>query len=308
MLAAGALVLGLLLAAPAAANANARVVTSWPFTAPYGSFAESLALGPDGSLYASLTTWGDEADSGQIVAISPSTGAKTPFGESIDVGLGLLTGVAFDQSGNLYVAEAFSDTPGVFRVPANGPPTQVLALPSESFPNGVAFHDGYLYVTDSSLGAVWRSNPSVLSSPSEPWLEDALLMPGSGPRDHGIGANGIAFRGDWLYVSVSDGARIVRAAVLPDGSAGPLEVVLERATLRSADGIAFDASGNLWITTNGPNRGQLLKLGVNRKLELVATQANWLDYPAMPVFGPSGSLFVENGSFELGTPSIVELQ
>src|SRR5689334_20059300 len=101
LLAACALALGLLLAAPAAAGLNARVVTAWSFTAPYGSFAESLALGPEGNLYASVTTWGDEADTGRIVAVSPATGTQTPFGEAIDVGLGLLTGVAFDDSGNL---------------------------------------------------------------------------------------------------------------------------------------------------------------------------------------------------------------
>jgi sugar lactone lactonase YvrE len=125
--------------------------------------------------------------------------------------------------------------------------------------------------------------------------------------DHGIRANGIAFRGSQLYASVSDAGRRVRVAARQDGSAGPLRVVLERGTLRrSADGIAFDPAGNLWIVTNGANTGRVPVLA-NGELTAVGGQYAWLDYPAMPVFGPSGTLFVENCSFLLGTPSIVEL-
>ena len=162
-------------------------------------------------------------------------------------------------------------------------------------------------MTDSSLGAIWRSDPSVFSTPSEPWVSDPLLAPGTRVGDHGIGANGIAFRDGRLYVSVSDAGRIVRLAVRQDGTAGPLRVVLERGTLQTADGIAFDSDGDLWIVTNGPNRGRVLELS-HGELTSVGGQPAWLDYPATPVFGPSGALFVENGSFLLGAPSIVELR
>jgi hypothetical protein len=301
-----ALVAGVAAAAAAPlGGAQVCAVTTWDFVPRYGSFAEGMALGADGGLYVSVTTWGDEVDLGQIERVSRLTGARTPFGERIDLGLGLLTGVAFD-GGHLYVAEAFTDSPGVYRVEASGPPAQVLALPAESFPNGIAFHDGQLYVTDGSLGAIWRSDPGVFSTSAEPWLSDPLLAPGTHMGDHGIGANGIAFRGSQLYASVSDAGRVVRVAVRQDGSAGPLRVVLERGTLQSADGIAFDPAGDLWIVTNGPNRGRVLVVA-NGELTAVGGQPAWLDYPAMPVFEPSGSLFVENGSFLLGTPSIVEL-
>ena len=97
-------------------------VTTWPWVDPYGSFAEGLALGPDVALYASLTTWGDESDTGQIVRIALPGGAQTAFGPAIATP-GLLTGVAFDSQGRLYVASAtFSDDdlPGVFPQPPGG--------------------------------------------------------------------------------------------------------------------------------------------------------------------------------------------
>ena len=71
----------------------------------------------------------------------------------------------------------------------------------------------------------------------------------------GIGANGIAFRGDRLFVSVADYGRIVRIPVRTDGSPGKPVVVCEEAKLKTADGIAFDAFGGLWITTDSGTTG-----------------------------------------------------
>ena len=204
LLAVAVLALGLLVSAQAsvgvasAAPSHPQVVASWPFTDPYGSFAESMTLGANGNLYVSLTTWDDVNDVGQIVQVTPA-GAKSQYGESMDLGYGLLTGLAFYQ-GDLYVAVAFNDSPGVYRVPASGSPTQVLALPEESFPNGLAFHDGYLYVTDSAFGAVWRSDPTTPSAQSDPWLQDELLAPGTGPRTTGserTGSPSTAIRCTW---------------------------------------------------------------------------------------------------------------
>lgn len=296
-----------------------RVLTTWPFVEPYGSFAESAALGEDGRLYASVTTWGDEVDVGQIVRISPRTGDRTPFGPSIETA-GLLTGVAFDEHGRLYVANAtFSDAdqPGVFRVDQTGT-TRVLTLPAESFPNGLAFRDGYLYVSDSALGAVWRARPGKSAAPAAPWFQDDLLEPGVPPEgggvhgvdDAGIGANGIAFRDGHLYVASSDQACIVSIPILRNGNAGQPSIVAgPREELKSVDGIAFDLLGNLWLVTNGPGKGRLEVLTAFGTLFVLADAPSWLDYPTQPVFGTTpatlGSLYVANGSYDGGTPSLI---
>lgn len=301
-----------LAAAPArsdtpAPGLSAATVSSWPWADPYGCFAEGLALGADGYLYASVTTWGEESNTGQIARIAPIGGAKTAFGPSIETP-GILTGVAFDAQGRLYVASAtFSDEnlPGVYRIDARSV-TRVLTLPADSFPNGLAFRDGYLYVSDSALGAIWRTRPDAKTTLDTPWLQNALLAPGR--RPDGIGANGIAFRPDGLYVAVSDAGRIVRIATLPNGTAGRISVLAERPELRSADGIAFDAIGNLWVTANYPDSGRLLMLTTAGKLVVRADRPGWLDYPTQPVFVPSTKtlgLYVENGSFEAGTPAVV---
>ena len=292
-----------------------HVVTSWPFTEPYGSFAEGMAFGRDGKLYASVTTWTDLTNVGQVVRISPSTGARTAFGGTLESG-GFLTGLAFDEHGRLYVAAATfpqsadDPLPGIFRVDPSGPPTRVVTLPADSFPNGLVFRDGELFVSDSNLGAIWRVTPTGSNQTLDtPWAEDATLLPGTGPDAKGIGVNGIAFRGNALYVAVSDAGRLVRIPIARDGSAGKVGIVLERDELVSADGIAFGVMGELWIVTNGPTTGRLLLLLPGGQLVTVADQPDWLDYPTMPVFGSTrtifGSLYVENGSLDNGVPSIV---
>jgi sugar lactone lactonase YvrE len=220
----------------------------------------------------------------------------------------LLTGLAFDDRGLLYVADAtFSDTdlPGVFRVDRKGL-TRVLTLPADSFPNGLAFQDGYLYVSDSALGAIWRAHPYKGSVLTEPWLQHETLMPGEG----GLGANGIASRRGFLYVAVSDAGRIVRIPALRNGKPGALEeVVPARPELEGVDGIAFDLLGNLWLVTNGPATGRLEVLTPFGALFVLADQPSWLDYPTQPVFGTTpntlGSLYIANGSFDNGVPNVI---
>jgi sugar lactone lactonase YvrE len=295
---------------PGGKKLDVRTVTSWPWVDPWGSFAESLALGRDGSLYASVTTWGDDdenpVDVGQVVKIDPRTGARKPFGDSLATP-GFLTGLAFDEHGHLYVANAtFSEdpAPGVYLVDAKGAPTRVLTLPAESFPNGLAFHGGWLYIADSALGIIWRWQPGAAAATQ--WLTDDRLLPGTGDDDHGIGANGIAFRGGDLLVTVADAGRVVQVKPGHDGAAGKVEVVSEQPELVSVDGIEVDG-GDVWLVTNEPTSGRLLSMAKNGKLTIVADQPEWLDYPTQPVVGPKDVLYVENGSFDNGVPGVVAI-
>jgi sugar lactone lactonase YvrE len=312
-----AVVLLVALAAPAGASTavwQPRTVATFS-PGDYGAFAESLAADRSGNLFATVTSWGMEANVGEVWKITPC--GDMTLAATVDVGPGMLTGIAFDAAGHLYVAAAtFSDVPlpGVFRIATDGSVKRVMTLPVQSFPNGLACREGYLYVSDSSLGAVWRARSTAGSSPSAPWFKNALLKPSM----NGLGANGIAFFGNQLFVAASDSGRIVRVPVKTDGSAGTLTVVANLKALRSADGIAFDVLGGLWITTNhsaGVNpagtSGGLYRLSPHGTLETIASSPDWLDYPSMPVFGTTPdtrtTLFVTNGSFENGTPNLIAL-
>ena len=282
----------------AAKNSTSEPVQVTSFGSP--AFAESLAADRHGNLYASVTNW--DTGSAQVVRITPD-GEQSPYGEALADGM--VTGLAFDDKGQLYVGFVSFDPTveqGVFRVDPHGAPTQVLSLGWDSFPNGLAFHGGYLYVSDSALGAVWRAKPGNLASPVTPWLEDPLLAPESE-----LGANGLAFRGNDLYIAVYDSGRIVRVPVLTHGEPGGPTVIPggEQPALEEVDGIAFDVDGNLYATTN---TNSVLRLTPNGTLESLI-DPGWLDYPTMPVFGTgphsSTTLFVANGSFDGGTPNVI---
>jgi sugar lactone lactonase YvrE len=316
-----ALVLALLFvaAAPAAAASglNSRlglwsrpgVVTTFN-PGDNGAFCESLAADRAGHLFASVTVWGpsDGNSTGQIWRIAPN-GHKTLVA-TCDLGVtGMLSGLAFDDRGRLYAGWAdFADPstakPGVVRLDPGGALKRVVTLPGSSFPNGLAFHDGRLYVSDSTRGAIWRVRPGRPQEPSRPWLQNDLLLPGA----NGLGANGIVFWHSRLTVAVSDAGRIVRVRVRANGSAGAPAVVVEKPDLVSVDGIAYDVRGGLWLVTN---TNGLLRLGPAGALSRVATNPGWLDYPTQPVFGTTPStrttLFIANGSFTNGTPNILAL-
>ena len=267
----------LLVVLPAAAQAGGslgapQAVVQFPSTA-FGSFLESIAMDSHGNLFGSLTTWGADSNIGTICRISPS-GPKSIA--TMDLGpSGMLLGLAVDQQDTLYVAlyQSAGSGSAIFRIQPNGTMVKVVALPADSWPNGLAFHDGWLYITDSALAAIWRVHLGCgVASPTVPWLSDPLLAPGD-PNTQavaGIGANGIAFCGNQLYASVSDFGRIVRVPVRPNGSPGTLQTVCQRPELQTADGIAFDALGDLWIATNarhhgsGPQRWSLLSLAVRQ--------------------------------------------
>jgi sugar lactone lactonase YvrE len=257
-----------------------------------GAFPESLAVDGSGNLYVSI------GFTGQVVKVS-TTGEQTTIAV-IRVGNGLLTGLAFDASGRLYVAAAtFSDDPasGVFRINADRSVTRVLTLPVDSFPNGLAFHNGVLYVSDSDLGTIWQG----INGTAHAWFQDSLLAP-----TRKIGANGIAFWRNSLYVAVADAGRIVRIPLEADGTAGAATVVSEQQALRSADGIAFDVTGNLYVAVNDTNR--LYRLAPDESLVRLADRSDGLSYPTMPAFGTTRAaqttLYLTNGALANGTPDI----
>jgi len=331
---AAVLAVGLVPAAAAAAPpphaptvSNARVLTTFPRGAD-GSFAESLAVDRQGVLYVGLTTWSASGwNRGQVWKVT-ADGRRTRFGPELAVGV--LTGLAFDDHGRLYAGLAAWTDPaspplrsGVVRIDATSA-TRVLSLPTaaaevSSFPNGLAFHGDDLYVSDSVTGAVWRTRPAHRDGPaavdvqSTPWLKTAVLAPAA--KGH-IGLNGIAFRAGSLYGVVADSGRLVRIDLGRHGQALAPRVVTRSASLVSADGVAFDTAGRLWVATNGgsaPRAGSLVRVEPGGRVAVLLDKAPWLDYPTQVAFGPTRhgrlTVHVTDGAFNSsGTSNVVSLQ
>lgn len=298
------------------------VLTDFP-PGEFGTFAESMAPDGRGGMIVSVTTWGDEegtiANTGQLWRVRPD-GSASEFGPQMDLSpSGMLMGVAVDEQGRVYVAlnnfgseyGMAEDPPsGVLRV-TPGTALRVLTLPDDSNPNGLAECAGTLFVADS-LGSIWTASTTGAHATAEPWFTSPLLEPGSY-----LGANGIACRKGSVYVTSYDQGLIVRIPIERTGVAGAATVVADHPSLIGADGITFDRSGQLWVAVNGEvdweswsvvDPGRIVVVSKSGEVTQAQTPEGSLDYPTALVIGDHGSVYVSNGSFLYGEPTVGALR
>jgi sugar lactone lactonase YvrE len=146
-------------------------------------------------------------------------------------------------------------------------------------------------------GAVWRVPAA--GGPAELWFQSPLLL-GDGSAGIGvpIGANGIAFRHKELVVGNSEGARLLRVPINPDGRAGSATVLAQGPALDFADGIAFDVHGGIWVAVIGQSK--IVRVSPSGDVTTVATAADGLDWTSSVAFGKSHDLWAVN--FAIGPP------
>jgi gluconolactonase len=197
---------------------------------------EGVAWGPDGKVYA-----GGEA--GQVYRMGVDGTGLEMFANTG----GFVLGLAHDAAANTYLCDmgrkaVLKVTPqGEVSVYSQGTSEQAMRLPN--YP--VFDADGNLYVSDSGdwgeqTGWIWRITPH---GQTEIWDREAKGF-----------TNGMCLGpdGQSLFVVESSPPLISRLPILPDGSAGPREVVV---TLPRTvpDGVAFDVEGRLLISLYNPN-------------------------------------------------------
>jgi sugar lactone lactonase YvrE len=292
-----------------------------------GAFAESMAPDGDGGMLVSVTTWGIEdateesgwtSNTGQLWRVG-SDGSTTRFGPELDLSpSGMLMGIAVDEQGAVFVAlnnfgsdyGMAEDPPsGVLRVTPDGF-QRIMTLPEAVYANGLEVNDGTLYVTDSMGGSIWEGPSGSQSTPVAAWFQSRRLEPNGG-----IGANGIAFFDGALYVASYDQGLILRVPVGRHGGAGTPKVLAKKAALVAADGLTFSEDGLLWVVVNGQyDEGYnltappaLVVVDAKGRLATATTPEGSLDYPTAIVFGDDSTVFVSNGSYMFGTPSLVAL-
>lgn len=253
------------------------------FNPAVGQLPESLTADAQGNFYMSMgNTVTKLAKNGQLSVYAQ---LPTPAGT-------FATGVKFGPDGLLYVCSASfnpaDDASAVYRVAANGVVSQVAHLDPASFPNDLAFgRGGTLYVTDPFKGQLFRITSSGQASV---WVQDPILLGNAAApylTIHDFGVDGIALDEDkdTVYVGNLDYGRIIRIPITRSGAAGTPRVWVEDAKLLGADGIAFDAAGNLFVAVNGQD--QVARVDDCGRVSIVA-KGTGLDAPSSLVFGQSG--------------------
>ena len=229
---------------------------------------EGIACGPDGGVYA-----GGEA--GQVYRIDID---QAEFTEIANTG-GFVLGMALDSESNIYACDLVNAcvhkiTPaGDVSVYSTGPSSEPMAVP-----NYPAFdREGNLYVCDSGgwkedSGRIFKVAPGGDAVVWERSLKEF-------PNGLCVGPNG-----DSLYVAMSlNPPRIARVEILPDGSAGNVETVVELPRT-VPDGVAFDTDGNLYISCYRPDI--IYRLNPQGELEVLAE-----DYEGTAMAAPTNLAF-----------------
>jgi hypothetical protein len=178
---------------------------------PNGDFVATLALARQ---VVRITPEGHQ----QILATLPAPadgGANVPITHKA-----LTTGVLQIADGTFYVGYASGDDAltGVWRIAPDQSPERVIALPGDSFPNGMSIGErsGALFIADSVHGVIWKA--SLANGTANIWTSGDELKPleFSGP---GFGVNGLKAHHDAVYVSITGQKTLLSYPIGENGQA-----------------------------------------------------------------------------------------
>jgi sugar lactone lactonase YvrE len=272
---------------------------------------ESLATDPAGNIYVSLALTGEihRIDrNGEVELL-----AQLPIAMPLEPCFGFVggqTGLTHTPWG-LYVNvnSCDADARGIWRVSKQtGHLTKVASLPPEVFANGIAHRSGYVYVSDSFSGRIFRAPAG--GGEATVWVEDPLLDPAPGSMVP-VAANGVQFYEDELYVANSSTGDIIAIEIDDHHGAGASRV---HATLENpCDDFAFDLYGTIYCGTNPVNT--VVAIYPDGETEVVLEGAAYLDGPSSLAFGRNvdrHTLYVANASFPFypnhGEPSVIAIE
>jgi sugar lactone lactonase YvrE len=252
-------------------------------------FTEGIAVNRQGDVFIGVGFLG------QIHKVPAGTTAAELFGVipnfQIDPNLDFgILGLVVDAPGNVYAAvHSFSNLAmrGVWKFDRKtGTANKLVGTEAIVWPNDFTFDDeGNLYITDSLTGAVWRRSPA---GSLNLWLYDPILL-GTGLVGLYVGANGIAYFEDTLYVSVLEQQIVVEVPIVDGGLPGAPTVIADFAgTLPPnalppiPDGLAMDVNGDIWVAV--PGAQGIMVIRADGSID-VAASGDPLDYPSTIAFG-----------------------
>lgn len=242
---------------------------------------ECILAEPDGTL------WTADArgvmrlnnDGSQELIRQQGVGDRDMNAAAMLMGGSLPNGIAFDQGGNILIANFGTDA---IELMTRDGQSSTLHDAIDGEPLGKTN-----FVLTDSRGRIWFTVTTRL----QPWTRSINekapdgyvgLIDEKGIRivaDGFVGTNEIRLdaKEEWLYVVESNARRISRLRVAADGSCGDREVFGPSNLGGIPDGFAFDAFGNLWITLIMAERlvaltpdGELLTLLDDGKPEAIA--------------------------------------
>jgi hypothetical protein len=243
-----------------------RIEAHFDITA--GQQPENLVVEPDGAVdltFAFARQIVRRGADGRLRVLAtlpePAPGTSAPI-----TGSPFLSGITRTPDGSLYVvySAGTADLTGLWRLrPGTSAAQRVAALPADTLPNGLAFHDGQFYVTDSAHPTVWRI--PLATGTATAWATgDALGAPAGA-----FGANGIKVRDGAVWVTDTSSQTLLRIPITPDGHAGPTGTAASG--IGPVDDFSFLSDGSALLAVNSANTVIRLRLGQSPQVVLTAS-------------------------------------
>lgn len=260
-----------------------------PASAERTVIVESIAADKQGRLYL------PDRASGNILRVDPKAPkaaavarieAREIKGKKVNADA---SGIEFSPQGDLFIAVGpFSEVVRIKAAnldPQKAGKAETFATGTEGA-NGITFDkQGNLYIAGGRNGKVYRVGPGGGSAQVVAEIATFTRTLPDGKTQQTIVANGIAFDAKGV-LHVADTARgaIWKIAVGGDGKAGKPQSLAENPLLEGADGLAFDKTGKLWVTSN--ERNALLTVTPDGKVDEVAKNDSKgpLEFPSAIVF------------------------
>jgi hypothetical protein len=276
----------------AGADARVDVTTLLTFDQTLGENPENLALDRAGNVYVTLLLAHTvvRLDECGRVARVVLPGAVT-------------AGIAIDplHPDRLTVAVSSPDAAlaGLWTVPLAAfsglaTPSRTVALPPESFPNGITYDgDGTLYVADSNLARIWRVSRD--SHTAAIWLSAQALAP-TGATDAGLvlpGANGVKIARGRIWVSNTSTSTLLSAPIARDGSPGELSVMFDH--LFEIDDFQITRRGEIIAALNGAS--QVVSISPNGRIRILEDAAAGARNPSAVALSGDDGIYVTNAAF-----------
>jgi sugar lactone lactonase YvrE len=199
-------------------------------------------------------------------AASQMTTSGSPTPPVTLSGLAEANALAFDGSGNLWIASGTSGNDQLIEYAASqlgttGTVTPTLTLTSTNqsiaFPQQLTFDlSGNLWVANQSPGTVVEFTAAQLAGLTGTHAPiPALTLTSADWGANGVGTLALDVNGTlWVYGSSSSHLGVygyAASSLTGSGAVQPTTVLTSSAFVPGPQTVAFDPSGNLWVTTNG---------------------------------------------------------
>jgi sugar lactone lactonase YvrE len=273
---------------------------------------EGLTIDPQGNFYTAVDL--DGSTTGTVCVFDG--GGRFQHTLSVPpgpAGVVALIGLLFEPPRTLFALDtADGNAPNgrVLKIDTVTSAVKVIAS-GFAFPNCVVEDAlGNLYVSDSALGTINRMSQD--GSNNVIWASDPLFLTSGFPP---VGINDLAFDalGRNLYATNTGDSRILRIPIQPGGSAGPVAIFADGATidanqnttdaLHGADGLAFDVFGNAYVASNQINEVHVVSPAGRLIARYSGTGPATLDFPATLVFQGTDVYLTNASLFDGGVNS-----